>query len=407
MKNSLLIAIAITSLLICFGCTSNTNLAGAAGVPTLTPKEPGQASLGQAETPIAPEPTFTEQVAESTETPVPTVASTEEPTVIPTAAEDPNNVTLRSRGERKGIRMGVYLDWQWFGRQPEWETLAAQQFNLAVIADGIFWNKGEPQPGQYAFEPVMDKQVAFAQANGMDMLGHSLIFGQQPYLPKWLVQGNYSKEQLEGFLRNYITAVMSRYKGVIHTYIVAQDAPLPEYQASDVFYQKFGYDYIDLAFQIARETDPDALLIYSADDNETANSPASALTHQTVDRLKSKGLIDGVGFAMHIDASQPPDKAAVIAEMQSYGLPVYVTEMDVDLGNTYLVKEERYAKQAQVYGDMLSACVESGVCKSFSFWGIGDKFSWLMRENALADPAPFASNLNPKPAYFSLLDALR
>jgi endo-1,4-beta-xylanase len=176
---------------------------------------------------------------------------------------------------------------------------------------------------------------------------------------------------------------------------------------TDVFYQKFGYDYIDLAFQIAREADPNAILIYSADDNETAASPASALTHQIVDRLKSKGLVDGVGFAMHLDASQPPDKAAVIAEMQSYELPVYVTEIDVDLGNTYLSKEDRYAKQAQVYGDMLSACVESGVCKSFSFWGIGDKFSWLMRENALADPAPFDSDLNPKPAYFSLLDALR
>lgn len=404
-KSNFLTTISIASLLICFGCSSNTNLAGAAGLPSETP------------TPFMPEPTSTEQVAEAatpTETPVPTVAPTpialgqaEEPTAAPTETEDPNNVTLRSRGERKGIQMGVYLDWQWFGRQPNWEELAAKQFNLAVIADGLFWNYGEPQRGNYAFESAIDPQVAFAQANGMDMMGHTLLLGQQPYLPKWLVQGNYSKEQLEEFMRNYITAVMNRYKGVIHTYIVVQDAPLPENMGTDVFYQKFGYDYVDLAFQIARETDPSARLIYAADDNETASSPASALTHQIVDRLKSKGLVDAVGFGMHIDAAQPPDKAAVTAEMQSYGLPIYVTEMDVDLGNLYVSKEDRYAKQAQVYGDMLSACVESGVCKSFTFWGIGDKFSWLMRSSAFADPAPFASDLSPKPAYFSLLDALR
>jgi endo-1,4-beta-xylanase len=402
MKNSFLIKIALASLLICFGC-SNNNLAGAAGLPT--------------ETTSVTEPTLTEQIVETippAPTQVPTPAPTptnlgqaEEPTAVPTETEVSGSATLRSRGEKKGIQMGIYLDWQWFGRQPDWEALAAKQFNLAVIADGLFWNGGEPQQGRYAFEPVMDNQVAFAQANGMDIVGHTLVFGQAPYLPKWLAQGNFSKEQMEGFLRNYIVAVMSRYKGTIHTYIVAQDAPLPEYMSTDVFYQKFGYDYIDLAFQIARETDPSATLIYNADDNETAGSPTSALTHQIVDRLKSKGLVDGVGFGMHIDASQPPDKAAVIAEMQSYGLPVHVTEIDVDLGNLYVSKEERYAKQAQIYGDMLSACVESGVCKSFSIWGIGDKFSWLMRNSAFADPAPFDNDLNPKPAYFSLLEALR
>lgn len=120
--------------------------------------------------------------------------------------------------------------------------------------------------------------------------------GKEPCIPAWLAHGNYSKEELEGFLRTYIVDIMSRYKGVIHTYIVVEDAHLPEYMQYDVFYQKFGYDYIDLAFQIARETDPTATLIYNADDNETVDSPTSALTHQIVERLKSKGLVDGVGF---------------------------------------------------------------------------------------------------------------
>ena len=93
--------------------------------------------------------------------------------------------------------------------------------------------------------------------------------------------------------------------------------------------------------------------------------------------------------------------------MQSYGLPIHVTELDVDLGNLLVAKEERYAKQAQVYKDILSACIESGVCESYSSCGLGDKFSWLMRYSALADPAPFDNNLNPKPGYFALLEALR
>jgi endo-1,4-beta-xylanase len=398
MKNSPLFISILAGLLVCFGCSSNagnTNpgLAGAAGLnetPTLT--EP------------APEPTLTEQ---PTETMAPTL--TPEPsltvTVTPTATEDPASITLRSRAERKNLQIGIYLDWQWFG-QPDWQNLAAKEANLAVIADGIQWNSAEPQPGNFNFATV-DNQVAFAQANQMGIMGNAFLLGSEPYIPAWLANGGYSKEKLEEFLRNYIVAYMTRYKGVIRQYVIVEDAPLPEYMKNDVFYQRFGYEYIDLAFQIARETDPDAILIYSADDNETANSPASALTHEIVDRLKSKGLVDGVGFEMHLDAREPPDKAAVLAEMQSYGLPVHVTEIDVDLGNLVVRREERYAIQAQVYGDMLSACLESGVCKSFSFWGLGDKFSWLMRYSSLADPAPFDSDLNPKPAYFTLLEALR
>jgi endo-1,4-beta-xylanase len=394
MKNKIFLKIILAGLLLSFGCSSN--LAGAAlSVDT--------------ETPAAPQPTFTEQVTETvtpTASPVPTLAPTFTATIVPTETEVPGSATLRSRAGRKNIQIGVYLDWQWFS-QPNWRDLAAKEFNTAVIADGIQWNSAEAQKGQFAFETVVDEQVAFAQANQMEIVGNALLLGQEPYIPAWLAQGNYSKEQLEEFLRTYIVTVMSRYKGIIRTYVVVEDAPLPEYMQYDIFYQKFGYDYIDLAFQIARETDPTATLIYNANNNETADSPASALTHQIVERLKSKGLVDGVGFEMHLDARTPPEKAAVIAEMQSYGLPIHVTEIDVDLGNLIVNREERYAIQAKIYGEMLSACLESGVCESFSFWSLGDKFSWLMRYSALADPAPFDSDLNPKPAYFTLLDALR
>jgi endo-1,4-beta-xylanase len=175
----------------------------------------------------------------------------------------------------------------------------------------------------------------------------------------------------------------------------------------DVFYKKFGFDYIDLAFQIARETDPSAKLIYNAGDNETSAAPTTQQTRLIVDRLRAKGLIDGVGLEMHLDATQTYDKEDVITTMKSYGVPVHVTEIDVDLTNVKGAQEERYARQAQVYGDMLSACLESGVCKSFSVWGIGDKNSWLERESSNADPTLFDDNLNPKPAYFAILNALR
>ncbi len=338
----------------------------------------------------------------ATETSTPTFTATPRPTATATATPC---TTLRECADRKQIQIGTYLTGSWFP-DPKFKEIVAKGFNLAVISSGFYWHDVEPTRGQFNLS-FADEQVAFAQSKNMLMCGHALLLAESPYIPDWLAKGNFTRDDLAQLLRNYIVQVMSRYKGRIGMYLVVEDAPLPPDTQNDIFYQKFGYDYIDLAFQIARETDPSAVLIYNAGDNETSGGAATQLTRQIVQRLKVKGLVDGVGLEMHLDGTKPYVKQDVIATMRSYGVPVYVTEIDVDLTNVQGTQQERYAKQAKIYGDMFAACLESGVCKSFAVWGIGDKYSWLRRASPIADPTLFDDNLNPKPAYFALLDALR
>jgi endo-1,4-beta-xylanase len=286
---------------------------------------------------------------------------------------------------------------------PRYGKTMGKEFNLAQVS-AVSWSRLEPTRGQIDFS-IADAQVALAQSKQQTICGDSLLLAASPYIPDWLAKGNFSREELAQILRDHLVQVISRYRGRISQYVVAED-PYPAYE-QDVFYPKFGYDYIDLAFQIARETDPSAVLIFNLLNNETSSGTMTPLTRQIVQRLKSKGLIDGVGVEMHLDANKSYAKQDVIATMQSYGVPVYVTEIDVNLKDVPGTQEERYAKQAKIYGDMFAACLESGVCKSFSVWDIGDKYSWLERESPNADPTPFDNNLNPKPAYFALLDLLR
>jgi len=189
------------------------------------------------------------------------------------------------------------------------------------------------------------------------------------------------------------------------------------YIEGDIFRRVIGDDYVDIAFQTARETDPSAILIYNDFNNHSpvGNYPdgeRTQLSRYIVQRLKDKGLVDGIGIQMHLDGLRPPNKEEVIATMQSYGLPVYVSEFDVNLRRTKGSQEQRFELQAEIYKNMLEACLESTVCNHFVVFQTVDKYSvWetmptLPFYSTSADPTPFDDDLRPKLAYFAMWNVL-
>ncbi len=89
------------------------------------------------------------------------------------------------------------------------------------------------------------------------------------------------------------------------------------------------------------------------------------------------------------------------------GLKVYITEFDVDMTNTLGSEAQKRQIQARIYQDMLSACIESKVCNSFTTFGFTDKASWyLLFGKTEAKPLEFDENLQPKSAYFGLQSVL-
>jgi GH35 family endo-1,4-beta-xylanase len=99
---------------------------------------------------------------------------------------------------------------------------------------------------------------------------------------------------------------------------------------------------------------------------------------------------------MHIDATYPPTKDEIIKAMKSYGVPVVITELDVDISD--VATKDRLLKQAQIYRTIFEAALESDSCKGIFMFQIGDRYSWLETDlgKSNADPTPYDDNLNPK-----------
>ena len=133
--------------------------------------------------------------------------------------------------------------------------------------------------------------------------------------------------------------------------------------------------------------------------------------YEYIKSAKQRGIpIDGIGMQVHIDAAKRPSKDVVISNMQRFGklgVSVYVTEFDVNMNSVIGSKDYKDQLQAKIYYDMMRACMESKVCPSFSILGITDKETWYNYIGSKnANPLPFDRDYNPKPAYYSLYDAL-
>ena len=158
----------------------------------------------------------------------------------------------------------------------------------------------------------------------MKIIGHSLVFGK---LCGLVTNGNFSNEELEQIVKGHIKLVMETFPEIQIWDVVNEFHPNGP---NEEFKIRLG-DYTELAFQAAKDTNPNAKLILNDNLNQTRADGNFSSDIKIVKNLTNKGLIDGIGLHMHLDGTKNVDVNKLIEGMQAYGVPVYITELDVDM----------------------------------------------------------------------------
>lgn len=323
--------------------------------------------------------------------------------------------SLKELGASKNIDMGNFAIRNRINEKP-YKDILTGQFNLALADNTPNWyfTDGGLRPSRSTFYfNHMDEIVDFAKEHNMKIQAHHFLWGEEKWLPDWLKNGNYSKEELDVIIQNHIHTVGKRYAGQIQEWTVVNEAftrgqniyGLRDWWADHTG----GKDYIDKAFIWARQADPKAKLLLNDFNNESINSVSDEM-YDYIKGAKQRGVpIDGIGMQMHIDGTHPPTKDEVVQNMKRFGelgVRVYVTELDVNMNDVPADGAEKDQMQARIYYEMARACIESDYCDSFAILGITDKETWY-NYVGLTDPRPlpFDKRYQPKPAYFSLRDA--
>lgn len=322
--------------------------------------------------------------------------------------------SLKELGAKHNIQVGNFAITSLIREKPYSEILTSQ-FNLALADNTPNWYFTDgglrPAPDKYNFKQ-MDEVMAFAEKHQMAVQAHHYLWGEEKWLPQWLKNGNYTKDQLLAIIHSHIQTVGSHYQGRIQEWTVVNEAFSRDahvFGLRDWWADHLGNDrraYIDQAFIWAREADPKAKLILNDFGNEGKNDISNAMYEYTKEAKKRGVPIDGIGMQMHIDGTHPPTKDEVISNMKRFGelgIDVYVTEFDVNMNDVKAEADDKDKIQGDIYYEMARACIESKVCRSFAILGITDKETWY-NHLGLPDarPLPFDREYKPKAAFYSL-----
>jgi endo-1,4-beta-xylanase len=317
-------------------------------------------------------------------------------------AAEAGDITLGSAAAANGRYFGAALDPDAFDEKP-YRDLAATQLTSVTPENAMKWESVEPLRGQFRWRSA-DAVVAFAKANGQKVRGHTLVWHSQ--LPLWLIQGQFSPQELRDLMVAHIATEAGRYRGAVAAWDVVNEpfADDGEWRKS-MWYDAMGPDYVAIALRAARAADPDAKLYINDYGVETAGPKMRAL-HDLVASLKRDGApIDGVGLQSHFVAgAAPADLPAVMADFAALGVDVAVTELDLRIRLPADVKAR--AAQAADYASVVRACRLSERCVGVTTWGITDDRSWIPSFFSGCGAAlPFDEAHQPKPAVAAMINA--
>ena len=341
--------------------------------------------------------------------------------VLPT-----NAPTLRQAADRAGLLVGTAVRPQLL-QEPAYAATLSREFNMIEAEDAMKWLTLRPDRGSFDFRQG-NEVVRFAQAHGMKIRGHCLVWDHNN--PEWLVDGGFTPSQLSRLLQDHIVRVVKHYAGQVFAWDVVNEGFEEHGKVRDsIWYNQPGISlgniglgkkdttYIEQAFRWAHEADPRALLFYNDAEGEGMNVKSDAIYAMLRD-FKERGVpIDGVGLQMHITGLKVDlqSVAANMARIASLGLQIHITELDVPVPvnatgvwGGELAHPEDLDRQAQIYGGIVRMCLDQPTCTAIQTWGFTDKYSWIGSHSRGSQgwALPFDRGYRTKPAYNAIAEEL-
>jgi endo-1,4-beta-xylanase len=318
-------------------------------------------------------------------------------------------------------------------QNPAYTAILKAECGLVVAENEMKWQAIRPGPDAYNFDR-MDEIVRWARENDMEVRGHTLLWHRPQWFPQWLNTYDFGANpvaEAERLLTEHIRTVTRRYKGVMTSYDVVNEAIDHDRNApietSLSRAMRSPEAVLDLAFHTARDELPEGQLVYNDYMSwEPQHREHVADVLRLLEGFKKRGTpVDALGIQSHIEmlALDPATGVGPYAEREwrsfldevtGMGYRLLITEFDVKdqaLPADIAVRDEKVADFSRRYFDVMFDYADH--LDDVLAWGMVDKFNWLQDFGPAKRPdglevrgTPYGSDYQPKPLRDALAKAL-
>lgn len=311
--------------------------------------------------------------------------------------------SLQEAGRRSRVLVGLHP--QDFGASTQ--EIIAREAGL-LVNPGFAWNVVEPRRGEWDWTWA-DLHADLARDERLVQFGGSFAWDGALLddLPGWVVAIT-DPDELRSVLRTRARAIFARYPDLLAINVVNE--PLETFGSrpyDNHFRRVLGPDYVaELFHLVAEEAPPRTELVLNEIFVETDPAKADALVAMVEDLVERGAPIDSVGLQTHLIFGEPDWEAyqVVLERLAALGVGIMLTELDVPVPPDL---PDRLAVQADPYRRAVETCLAVRACDVINIWGVDDGSTWI--DSVLGpgwDPLLFDSELQRKPAYDAVRDAL-
>ncbi len=262
----------------------------------------------------------------------------------------------------------------------------------------------------------VDYLVNYAEMNNMKVHGHALLWYQS--FPTWFKNAAYDSLNFENNVKTYIKTVVSRYKGRIVSWDVANEifADNGTLRNDGIAYKTYKdpLAFYGRCFQYARDEDPDVKLFYN-DYDIVINSAKRTAVKALVARFKKDGYpIDGLGEQCHTTIwTDKLLRSSGFTDLAKTGLLMHISELDVRVNqnksDSYVFNDTDQQRLSDSYKYIVEMFETLPQSQKFAIttWGVTDKYTWLTGWwHPKEYPLLFDNSYLKKKAYYGFLEGL-
>ena len=239
--------------------------------------------------------------------------------------------------------------------------IVEKYFNQVVFGNDMKWNRWINQSRQFGRSQTLAALPWLAERD-ISVRGHVLVWPSWSNLPRFLRQHEKDPATLRKAVSDHITEQTTTLSNKMADWDVVNET----YRHHDLL-DLLGRDIMVEWFKLAKAGSPQSRLFYNDYTLFHGNGPGSPSAHffDTIQFLKKHGApVDAIGEQGHFGGSPPgpPEILAKLDHFATLGLPIVITEFDIDTADLGL--------QADFVRDFTTATFSHPAVTGFVNWGI-------------------------------------